>query len=469
MKPRLVLTTFLSGLALSACAVGPDYEKPQAPQAQAFKEQPPKGWKTAQPSMPSSGLDWWKMFNDPVLDRLMARIGQDNQSVAAAKASYRQARAAAQEARAGFFPTLGLNGQTSRGLSSSRVTSSHRLTLDASWEPDLWGSVARDVENADASAQGQAANLAAIRLTAQAELAQDYLQLRITQKQRELAKAMVDAYAESLRLTRNQLAVGLVTPVDVAQAQSLLSSAEVQVIDYDLSARQLEHAIAILLGTVPADFTLPAPETEAALPVIPVGLPSELLERRPDVAQAERAMAAANATIGVQTAAYFPTIGLSGTRGYSAATMAELFTNPARVWSLGASLAQTLFDGGARDARVDQARASYDASVAQYRQTVLTAFQEVEDNLAALALLEDEASRQEQAVLAAREAERLAINQYKSGTVDFTTVASAQISRWQAEISSLQLLGRRFSASALLIKATGGGWDHQMSPVLPPS
>jgi NodT family efflux transporter outer membrane factor (OMF) lipoprotein len=308
--------------------------------------------------------------------------------------------------------------------------------------------------------------LANVRLSMQAALVQDYLLLRVVERERQLADETVAAYARTAQIARNQLAVGLVTPTDVALAEAQLKSAEAQRADYELSRRQYEHAIAVLIGKAPADFHLPPAVLTRQLPTLPAALPAMLLERRPDVASAERSAAAANAQIGVARAAWFPALNLSASGGSSATAVAELFKSPARVWSLGAGLAETVFDGGARSARVDEALAAYDASAAQYRQTVLGALQEVEDNLAATVLLQEEADRQGEAVKAAAEAERLALSQYKAGTADFTTVATAQASHHQAEIAALQIQGRRFSASVLLVKALGGGWDGNLTPAV---
>lgn len=465
MKLRALMPSLLCLPLLAACAVGPDYVRPDMPLPAHYKEAAP-GWKIADPADHAPRGAWWTVYADPELDRLVAALNANNQTLQVALANYRQARAAAQEARAGFFPTVGATASTSRKQTGGNqaVTNGHVFSLDASWEPDLWGQVRRTVEASDASTQASAASLAAAQLSAQAELVQDYLQLRVTERQRQLSADTIAAYSQSLTLTRNQFDAGLVTRADVAQALAQLKTVEAQAIDYDLSRRQLEHAIAILVGKAPADFDLSATATLPALPATPAELPSSLLERRPDIAAAERAVAAANATIGVRQSAYFPALTLSASGGFSAAGFASWFNTPARVWSLGAGLAETLFDAGARSARVEQARAAYDASAAQYRQTVLSGLQEVEDNLAALTLLAEEALRQQEAVAAAREAERLALNEYRAGTADFTTVATAQASRRQSEITALQLEGRRYSASVLLIKALGGGWNGNLAP-----
>lgn len=460
-----------SAILLGGCAVGPDYQRPAMALPAAYKEIPP-GWKLAAPADHLPRGDWWLIYRDPYLNDLAAQVRVSNQNVQVAVARYRQARASAQEARAGFLPTLGLNVSGSRNRSSGdnnsnsggSVSSGNSTTLDASWEPDLWGLVRRSVESSDASTQASAADLAAAELSAQAELVQDYLQLRIIDSQRRLAADTIAAYRRSLQLTQNQYAAGIVTKADVAQAQGQLKTAEAQAIDLDLSRKQLEHAIAILIGKAPADFSLAENANwRPFVPDIPSGVPSDVLERRPDVASAERAAASANAQIGVARAAYFPALTLTASGGFQSGDLASWFNAPGRVWSLGASLAQFIFDGGARVARDQQAVAAYDASAAAYRQTVLGALQEVEDNLAGLSLLGKEIDAQRQALAANQESERLALNQYKAGTVSYLNVVTAQTARYNSASSVLQSQGRQLSASVLLVKALGGGWDGVLS------
>lgn len=458
--------TLLAASLLTACAAGPDYHRPAITLPAAFKEAP-AGWQAASPADAAKRGDWWKGYGDLMLDALVAQVDVSNQTLQAAMASYRQASATSQQARAAFYPTLSATAKASRSRSGTAgVGEGRAVSLDASWEPDLWGQLRRASEASDARTQASAAQLANVRLSMQAALVQDYLLLRVVERERQLADETVAAYARTAQIARNQLAVGLVTPTDVALAEAQLKSAEAQRADYELSRRQYEHAIAVLIGKAPADFHLPPAVLTLQLPTLPAALPAMLLERRPDVASAERSAAAANAQIGVARAAWFPALNLSASGGSSATAVAELFKSPARVWSLGAGLAETVFDGGARSARVDEALAAYDASAAQYRQTVLGALQEVEDNLAATVLLQEEADRQGEAVKAAAEAERLALSQYKAGTADFTTVATAQASHHQAEIAALQIQGRRFSASVLLVKALGGGWDGNLPPAV---
>lgn len=463
MKSSRLVLSLLAAAILAGCAVGPDYQRPAMTVPAHFKEAAP-GWKVAAPADTVPKGEWWRAFGDPVLNDLVDQLEANNQTVQLYLANFRRARAAAEGARAGYYPTVSASGGATRSRSGTNAGVNNRqtLSLDASWEPDLWGRVSRSVEAGNADTQASVANLANARLSVQAELVQDYVLLRITDEQSRVTRATIDAYERTLRITRNQYEAGLVTRVDVATAESQVRSAEANLLGYELSRRQYEHAIAILVGRAPADFALVPSETMPVLPTTPEALPSTLLERRPDVASAERAAAAANANIGVAQAAFYPNLSLSGGIGGSASTIGNLLSAPARTWSLGAALAASLFDGGLRQSQVDQAVASYDGAVAQYRQTVLQGFQEVEDNLSALDLLAQEAEKRQQALDAARDAERLALNQYLAGLVDFTTVASAQVTRFQAEISTLQVSGRRYTASALLVKALGGGWDGVM-------
>ncbi len=458
-------------LFLAACTVGPDYLRPAMDIPDTYKETPP-GWKESRPADLAPRGDWWTLYGDPLLNGLTERIDISNQNIQMALANYRQARAAAQEARAAFFPQISANASGNRSRSagdSGSVRNATQITLDASWEADIWGGIRRSVEAGEAASQASAADLAAVRLSTQAELAQNYLQLRIVDMQRQLIADTVASYQRSLTLTQNRFAVGLVTRADVAQARSQLRSAEAQAIDLDLSRSQLEHAVAILIGEAPARFDLPVDALwSPQIPVTPPGIASHLLERRPDIASAERSAAAANARIGVARAAFFPSFTLSASGGYQGSSLADWFSAPARIWALGGSIAQFVFDGGRRQALSDQAVAAYDAAAASYKQTVLAGLLEVEDNLAALRYLADERIAQNEAVIAAREAEQLAINQYRAGTADFLNVVTAQTTLYNNERSALQLIGRQLSASVLLVKALGGGWDGDMAPPTAP-
>ena len=460
LAPALVATALL----LSACAAGPDYVRPAVEVPDAYKES--AGWKSAEPKPAESRQPWWEVYGDPALNALMQDAQRANQNLRIAEAQYREARALADAARAGLFPSLGASAGAQRARTNTngvKTGNTVDIALNASWEPDLWGSVRRSVESGEAGAQASADDLAAARLSIQAALAQDYFQLRITDQQRELYAATTAAYARSLQLTQAQHRAGVVLLSDVALAESQLTTAQAQAVDLDAQRSQLEHAIAILTGRPPAAFSL-APATAAQpfqgqVPASPPGLPSELLERRPDIAAAERRVALANANIGVARAAYFPSLTLSAGGGFSAAGLGSLFDTPSRVWSLGAALAQTVFDGGLRKAHTDQAVATYDASVAQYNQTVLGGFQQVEDNLATLRVLDNESALQADAVRAAQLAERLALSQYRAGTATYLSVVTAQTLSLTNQRTAAQVLGRQLAASVSLIAATGGGWD----------
>lgn len=459
-----------AAVALGGCAAGPDYQRPQMALPAGYKEAGP--WKPATPLPIDSNLRWWEAFGDTTLNSLIDQANAANQTIQQAQAQYRQAQAAADAARAGFWPTVGINasGQRARAKSNGAiaVSNSYAAALDVSWEPDLWGAVRRQVEASDASTQASQASLAAARLSIQATLAQDYLQLRAVDREKDLYARTLDAYARTLKLTQSQYDAGVALRSDVAQAQAQLKTAQAQSIDLEASRAQLEHAIAILTGRAPAQFDLPAlPANQPwmiKLPPVPTGLPSDLLERRPDIAAAERNVASANAGIGVARAAYFPSLVLSASGGFGAASFAQWFNAPGRVWSLGALLAETLFDGGLRKARDAQAVAVFDASAAQYKQTVLAAFQEVEDNLSTLRVLDDEARAQDDAVTASRLSEQLALAQYRVGTTTFLTVAVAQALTLSNERAAVQLRGRQWVASVALVKAVGGGWsDHALN------
>ncbi|WP_353191341.1 efflux transporter outer membrane subunit [Pandoraea pnomenusa] len=467
--------TFLAASAvlwLAGCAVGPDYVRPQIDTPAAFKET--GDWKLAEPSDAAAKGDWWAIYQDPVLADLMSQVDVNNQNVKVAEANYRQALAVASQARSAFFPTIGADASLTRassrvsntavsGSGVGGISNSYSLSGTASWEPDIWGSVRRSVESGDASAQASAADLANARLSAQALLAQNYFDLRVTDAQKALLDRTVTAFEQTLKLTQNQYAVGVAQRSDVIQAQTQLQSAQASAIDIEVTRAQLEHAIALLVGKAPAAFSLTPSPLHAALPPVPVSLPSALLERRPDIASAERAVAAANAKIGVAKAAFFPALTLAATGGFQSNSFANWLTLPSRFWSVGPALAATLFDGGLRRAQTDAAIAAYDAQVATYRQTVLTAFQSVEDNLAALNYLGREAAVQNQAVQSSREAAQLILNQYKAGTVSFQNVLTAQATAYTTERTSLTILGRQFTANVLLVTALGGGW-HGLTP-----
>ncbi|RSE97532.1 efflux transporter outer membrane subunit [Achromobacter aegrifaciens] len=469
--PRSIAAAALCAL-LGACAVGPDYQRPALDVGTAYKEgqDQGEGGKPARPLDQAERGAWWQVYDDATLNGLVERLNASNQTVAQAEANSRQARGLGRGARAGGFPTGGAGagmtrsgsggGQNGSSTSSgSNVSNQYSLTGSVSWEVDLWGRVRRSVESSEASAAASLADLGATRLSAQAALVQAYLQLRVLDEQKRLLDATVAAYEKSLQLTQNRYAVGVAGQADVAVARTQVESTRAQSIDLDWQRGQLEHAIAVLMGQAPSQFSLPPTVFALQLPQIPVGLPSELLERRPDVAAAERRAAAANAQIGVAQAAWFPSLTLSADGGFRNGQFAELLTAPARFWSLGPALALTIFDGGAREAQVEQARASYDAQAAAYRQTALTGLREVEDYLIQLRVMENEQVVQRRALEAARESLRLTQNQYKAGLVDYLSVAVVDATALNSERNALSLLGNRFAASVNLIVALGGGWE----------
>jgi NodT family efflux transporter outer membrane factor (OMF) lipoprotein len=459
-------------LLLAACAVGPDYVKPATETPAAFKEQ--AGWKIAQPADTQIPAKWWELYNDPLLNSLEEQVNISNQTIAQAEAQYRQARALVQGAQASYYPTVSAGASHTRSRSAGATTlngdvagptTSNQLTIDASWEPDLWGRVRRNVESNQASAQASAADVQAARLSAQAQLAQDYFQLRDLDADRQLYDKTVEDYKKSLELTRNQYKAGTVPKENVVLAETQLRTTEAQAIDFDVQRAQMEHAIALLVGKPASVFSIKAnPVFDTAVPAIPLGVPSSLLERRPDVANAERLVATANAKIGLAKSAYFPALTLAASGGYQSSSFANWISLPNRLWSVGPSLAQTLFDGGALRAATASAVASYDASVASYRQTVLTGFQEVEDNIAALRILEQEANKQEEAVQLSRRSVELTLNQYKSGIVGYLDVITVETTALSNERARVDLANKRLSASVLLIKALGGGWDAAQLP-----
>jgi NodT family efflux transporter outer membrane factor (OMF) lipoprotein len=468
-RPRIRGATNSGALAIVAllvtgCTVGPDYVRPDAPTSAAFKGI--DGWKTAAPRAEAPRGSWWKVFGDPDLDALERQVDIGSQTIQAAEARVRAAQAATEAARAGLFPAVGGNAGAVRsaraaasGAGSPPPANSYNVAIDLSWEVDLWGRVRRGVEASDAAAQATAADLAAARLSVEALLAQTYFLLRVEDAQIRLLQDTVAGYEKSLQLTRNQYAAGIVGRGDVAQAQTQLKSAQAQELDARLARAQLENAIAVLIGKPPAELAIPARAIAATFPAIPATFPSELLERRPDIAAAERRVASANAEIGVAQAAFYPSLNLAGVGGAQNSALGSLVSLPSRYWSLGAGLAQPLFDAGLRSAQKAQAIAVYDETVAAYRSTVLTAFQEVEDNLAALALLEQEAAVQDEATKSARESATIAANQYKAGTVTYIVVVVLQAAALNNERAALAILGRRLTASVALIKALGGGWN----------
>ena len=463
----IVVMTF----SLGACTLGPDYQRPELPMAAEFKRA--EGWKVANPADVLERGSWWRLYGDAKLDALVERLNVSNQNLAAAEAQYRQARALVRGARSQLFPTVGGSaGATRAGQGSSTssaaqsasgfsgISESYSVGLDAAWELDIWGRLRRNLEANRANMQATAADLAAVRLSLQSELVQTYLQLRVMDEQQRLLNQTVEAFARSLRLTENQYRAGIVPKSDVTQALTQLRSTEAQAIDLQWQRAQMEHAIAVLIGVPPSELDIEERDEIPDLPAVPLALPSQLLERRPDIASAERQVIAANAQIGVAEAAWYPDLTLSASGGYRNSSFSDLISLPNRFWSLGPQLAATLLDFGCRRADLEAAETNYDLTVANYRQTVLDSFREVEDNLVQLRVLAAEAVVQRQALEAAQESLRLIQNQYRAGTVDFLSVATVQTSALNNERTYLTLLGDQLAASVQLIAALGGGWEE---------
>ena len=462
---RCVLAAAL--MLMVGCAVGPDYVKPVPVAPDAYKEM--VGWKVAQPKDDVLRGAWWEIYGDPQLNALEEQVNISNQNVAAAEAQFRQARALIQQARAAYFPTVTIGAGVTRSRQSATFLANpqrsagtaftdYTLPLDVTWQADVWGRIRRSVESNQASAQASAADLENARLSVQAELVQDYFQLRTLDAQRQILNDTVVALAKSLELTNNRYASGVASKGDVLQAETLLKTTQAQGIDIGVQRAQLEHAIAVLIGKPAALVSIPAAPITAVPPPLPIGVPSELLERRPDIAAAERRIAAANAQIGVAEAAYYPTVTLTASVGVESSDLSQWLTWPSRFWSVGPAVSQVVYDGGLRRAQTVQAQAAYDVSIATYRQTVLTAFQGVEDNLAALRILEEEAKVQDEAVKAAQQTLAVIMNQYKAGIVNFLNVVIAQTAALNSQVTAIQILGRRMTANALLVQALGGGW-----------
>lgn len=470
--PLRPLALLVAAFSLGACTLGPDYRRPDLPVPLEYKQA--EGWKTAAPADVLQRGDWWTLYGDAELNALVGRLNLSNQNLAAAEAQYRQARALVRGARSQLFPTVGASAGATRAgqggstgsaaqgsTSASGISETYSLGLDASWELDVWGRLRRNLEANRASMQASAADLAAVRLSLQSELVQTYLQLRVMDEQQRLLDQTVAAYARSLRLTDNQYQAGIVPKSDVSQARAQLKSTQAQAIDLRWQRAQMEHAIAVLIGVPPAQLNIVERSDIPRLPDVPLALPSQLLERRPDIASAERQVIAANAQIGVAEAAWYPDLTLSASGGYRNSSFGNLVSLPNRFWSLGPQLAVTLLDFGGRRADLEAAEASYDQTVASYRQTVLDSFREVEDNLVQLRVLAEEAVVQREALEAAQESLRLIENQYRAGTVDFLSVATVQTTALNNERTYLALLGDRLTASVQLIAALGGGWDAQ--------
>jgi NodT family efflux transporter outer membrane factor (OMF) lipoprotein len=456
----------LGAIFASSCAVGPNYARPAIATPANYKEM---GGATPSQSFDDViGKNWWKIFGDPELNELEQQVDISNQNIAQAEARFRRARALVQQTRAVYFPTVTIGVGVTRTAPSatarpgtardSQTFTDHSLPVDVSWELDVWGRIRRSVESSEALAQASAADLDAAKLSARVELAQDYFELRSLDGQKQLLDNTVVAFEKSLQLTNNRYRNGIASRGDVLQAETQLKTTQAQAIDIGVQRAQLEHAIALLIGKAPADLTVSVAALTTTPPVIPIGVPAELLKRRPDVAATERTLAAANAQIGVAEAAYYPSVSLDSQGGFESASLSKWFSALGRFWSAGFSLSETLFDGGARKAQVEQAKAVYDADMAAYRQSVLTGFQEVEDNLAAQRILATEAQAQDEAVRAAQQSLAVTTNQYQAGIVSYLNVVVAQSTALTNERTAVDILGRRLNASVLLVKALGGGW-----------
>jgi NodT family efflux transporter outer membrane factor (OMF) lipoprotein len=475
-NPWLGVLLALTVLPFSGCAVGPKYHVPDAPAPPAYKEL--GDWKPAQPNDQSLGGEWWKIFQDPQLDALELQVKVSNQNLKAAEAQFRQARAALRYNRADYYPTVtaGLSGTRTR-VSANRpppnsifngiTENDFVLPVDVSYQADVWGRIRKNVESYREQAQASAADLATVNLSMQADLAVNYFQSRSLDAQEQLLNATVKQYEQALELTQNRFEGGIASEVEVQQAKTILETTRAQAIDMGVQRAQFEHAVAILIGKPPAEFSLPPLPLTTPPPHVPISVPSELLERRPDIAASERLVASANAQIGVAKSAYYPLISLSGSGGFESSSITTLLNGPSGMWSVGLSAVGTIFDVGRRRAFTDQARAAYDSQVATYRQNVLTAFQQVEDNLAAVRILENEAKVQNEAVAAARRSLDLSITRYKGGVTSYLEVITAQNAALTSEVTAVNILGRRMANTVLLIQALGGGWDRSSLPERP--
>lgn len=454
----------LAALLTGGCAVGPRYERPPVDIPDSYKEAP--GWRAARPADAVDRGPWWRAFQDDTLDTLIAQVDVSNQNIAAATAAYAQARALVREQRAAFFPSVALNGGATRSGGEARQNSSnnsrsnYQVALGAAWEPDVWGRLRGTVAAGNAGAQASEADLASARLAAQGELAANYFSIRQTDAQKALVEATITGYEQSLRIAQNRYAAAIAPKSDVLQAETQLANARTDALGLTQQRARLEHAIAVLVGRTPSTFSLPpTPAWRSAVPDIPAEMPSELLQRRPDIAAAERRVAAANEQIGIARSAYFPSLSLSGSRGFSASSASELFSASNSLWSLGLSAAQTLFNAGQTTARVEGATAAHEEAVARYRQTVLQSFQEVEDQLAAIRVLAEQQGQREAASRAADEAEQQVLNRYRAGQVGYAEVIAAQATALSARRALAQVVGERQVAAVTLVQALGGGWS----------
>lgn len=472
-RPRKCLL-FSGGLVLltAGCMVGPDYHRPAAPLSLSYKEL--AGWVPAQPADTMPKGAWWAVFGNPLLNRLESRVAVSNQNVATYQAQYEEARAIIQETRAQLFPVLGATAGVTRssvGAETDAATSTagaysrsvtrtqYVLEGTASWDLDLWGRIRRQVQSDVAAAQVSAADLANATLSAQGSLATDYMELRYEDSLAALLRATVVAYRRALVITRNQVVAGTTSPISEAEAETQLASAQASLVNLGVARGQYEHAIAVLAGLPPAGLTIPPAPLTRAVPVAPAGLPSTLLQRRPDISAAERTMDEENALVGVQIAAFYPDVTLSADFGWEGGPIGMLISAANRIWSLGANATETIFEGGARNSAVRAARAAYDASVATYRQTVLSALEQVEDELVALHTLQAQSAAEDYAVRTAQRSVNIALNEYQAGTQAYTTVVTEQTALLSAQEQALSVQEQRLVASVALIQALGGGWN----------
>ncbi len=479
MRPSSPIALCCLGILLSGCMVGPKYVRPNVPTAPSFKEAPPYkedgAWHTAQPADQLPKGEWWKIFNDGGLNALEPQILTGNQNVRIADANLQRAREQIRINRAALYPTIGAapfagaerfsaNRPYFTASSANNGVGDLQLPLDVSWEIDLFGRIRRTINTAKEEAQASAADYSNVLLSLQAELAIDYFELRAADAEKKLLNDTVAQYQEALRVTNNRFEGGVSPKSDVSQAETQLQTAKVQAADVDIRRAQYEHAIAVLIGRPPAALTLPLSPLGAQPPAIPAGLPSELLERRPDIAAAERRTAEANEQIGIARTAFFPSLALSGLLGFEGTSAANVLDKSSFIYALGPTLGQTFFDAGRRRAISAQALESYNSETANYRQTTLTAYQQVEDNLAMLRILSDEAEQQRQATAAAQEAQQIFNNRYVGGVDTYLQVITAQTAALTNERNDIDIMRRRMDASVLLVKALGGGWDVSQLP-----
>jgi NodT family efflux transporter outer membrane factor (OMF) lipoprotein len=460
---------------LTGCVVGPKYHAPAVQAPPAYKEL--GDWKPAQPNDQNLGGTWWTIFQDPQLDALELQVNVSNQNLKAAAAQYQESRAVLRYYRADYYPTVtaGPSATRTRVSANSPTSTILRgatyndfvLPFDVSYQADVWGRVRKNVESYREQAQASAADLATVNLSMHADLAVDYFQARSLDAEEQLLNSTVTQYEQALELTQNRYDGGIASEVEVEQARTILQTTRAEAVDVGVSRAQFEHAVAILIGKPPAEFSLPPLPLTAPPPHIPVGVPSDLLERRPDIAAEERLVASANAEIGVAKSAYYPLINLGATGGFESSAITTLINGPSGLWSIGLSAFQTVFDGGRRHALNDEARATYDSQVANYRQSVLDGFQQVEDNLAAVRILENEAKIQDEAVVAAQHSLDLSITRYKGGVTSYLEVITAQNAALGDEVTAVNILGRRMANTVLLIQALGGGWDRSSLPARP--